>query len=117
MIRGSLRDGADGRVLIAEVLRTTNLRERTAGLLALPPLQHGQGLLLDRFGSIHTCFMPYRIDIVFLDRRLMVRKLVGALRPWRSSACWRSSSTLELPAGTIETIGLRTRQSLQWEQA
>ncbi|MEI7880862.1 MAG: DUF192 domain-containing protein, partial [bacterium] len=41
--------------------------KRSIGLMGKPGLKAGQGLLLSPCGSIHTCFMRFPIDIIFLD--------------------------------------------------
>lgn len=50
--------------------------------------------------------MKFAIDVVYLDRRLRVRKAVSELVPWRFSGCLPAHSVLELPAGTILRTGI-----------
>ena len=50
--------------------------------------------------SVHTFFMKFAIDLVYLDRRRKVRKVRHAVPPWRMSGCLFAHSVLELPAGT-----------------
>jgi hypothetical protein len=45
--------------------------------------------------------MRFPIDLVYLDRKNRIRKLVSAAPPWRLSACLRAYSVIELPSGTI----------------
>jgi uncharacterized protein len=45
--------------------------------------------------------MQFSIDLVYLDRKRRIRKLVSAVPPWRLSVCWWAHSVIELPAGTI----------------
>ena len=111
---GSLRDRASAMELIARVRRTENVFERAAGLLALPKLAPDEGLLIERCASIHTCFMRYEIDVVFLDKTLTIQKLVEVLPPWRARACTSASMTLEVDAGLIDRAALRVGQQLSW---
>src|ERR671938_317897 len=53
------------------------------GLLGRGELERGEGLLLEPAGSIHTFFMRFPIDAVFLDRGLRVVGLAPELAPWR----------------------------------
>ena len=101
--------------MIDDVRRTTRVLERMLGLLAMAPLEHGQGLLIAPCASVHTCFMRDSIDVVYLDRSLRVRKLVRALAPWRVSGCAGAAMTLEMRAGAIDSTGLALHQQLQWE--
>jgi uncharacterized membrane protein (UPF0127 family) len=79
---------------------------RLTGLLLSPPLPPGEGLLLLPCASVHTAFMRYPIDVVFLDRAGVVQKIVPRLRPWRMAACPDAYQTLELAAGQAAQLRL-----------
>lgn len=72
---------------------------RLRGLLGRRRLGQDEGLLLRPVGAIHTLFMLFAIDVVFLDRDYTVLKVVENLRPWRFAAARRAKAVLELPAG------------------
>ena len=72
---------------------------RMRGLLGRRSLPSGEGLLLRPAPSIHTAFMRFRIDVVFLDADLQVLKLVARLKPWRTASVRGAKAVLELPAG------------------
>jgi hypothetical protein len=77
---------------------------RRVGLLKHSSLPKGEGLWIVPCESVHTFFMKFPIDLVYLDRRHKVRKVRSAVPPWRLSACLPAHSVLELPAGTaLET--------------
>lgn len=65
----------------ARVART--LFERIRGLIGTKSLPEGEGMLILRCNSIHTFFMSFPIDAVFLDRDGNVVKTVRNIRPWR----------------------------------
>lgn len=90
----------------------TRFRERLLGLLARPRLQPGEALLLRPCNSVHTCFMRYELDIVFVDAEGVVLKLVTGLRPWRAAACWSAKATLELAAGQAAALHIQPGQRL-----
>jgi uncharacterized protein len=75
---------------------------RRKGLLGRDSLPEGTGLWIAPCESVHTFFMRFAIDLVYLDRKLVVKKVRSSVGPWRVSACFRAHSVLELPAGTIE---------------
>lgn len=106
MRQGSLYDAASGKPLVPLVERAESAGERMRGLLGRRPLAAGEGLLLAPCASIHTFFMRYSIDLVYLDRNGCVVKLVPALPPWRLSMARRAHATLELPAGGALAAGL-----------
>jgi uncharacterized protein len=72
---------------------------RLRGLMGRRGLGADEGLLLRPVGSIHTLFMLFAIDVVFLDKDYAVVKVVEGLRPWRFAAARRAKAVLELPTG------------------
>ena len=56
---------------------------RARGLIGRPPPPPGEGLLIPKCNAIHTFFMSYPIDAVFLDGEDRVVKTVRNVRPWR----------------------------------
>jgi hypothetical protein len=75
--------------------------KRNKGLLGRDGLETGGGLWIVPCESVHTFFMRFPIDLVYLDRRYRVRKVRNAVGRWRISACLSAHSILELPAGTV----------------
>lgn len=78
---------------------------RAVGLLKHSALEPGHGLWITPCEGIHTFFMKFAIDVVFMDRKRRVRKVVPDLRPWKLSFCLPAHSVLELPAGIIARTG------------
>ena len=60
-----------------------NFLERARGLIARPAPAPGRGLLIPKCYAIHTLFMSYPIDAIFLDRNGEIVKTVKNIRPWR----------------------------------
>src|SRR5580700_6790115 len=86
----------------AAEMADTSAKRRT-GLLKHTHLDPGQGLWIVPCESVHSFFMKFAIDLVYLDRRKKVRKVRHRMVPWRLSACFTAHSILELPAGAVET--------------
>ena len=62
-----------------------------------------KGLLLPSTNAIHTFFVRFPLDLVFLDENKTIVQLVENLRPWSfSPVVWKAKNTLELPAGSIK---------------
>ncbi len=57
--------------------------ERAKGLIGKKDLPDGEGLLILHCNAIHTFFMRFPIDAIFLDKRNNVVKRVNNIRPWR----------------------------------
>jgi uncharacterized membrane protein (UPF0127 family) len=80
--------------------------QRLRGLMGVARLEPGSGLLLPRTSSVHTHFMRFAIDVVFLDDEGRIARIVPALRPWRFAAAKGAGSVLELAAGECQRLGL-----------
>ncbi|HYY06170.1 MAG TPA: DUF192 domain-containing protein [Candidatus Limnocylindria bacterium] len=102
----------DGTVVCERCLLAETPLARLRGLLGRSGMSSGEGLLLRPAASIHTAFMRFAIDAVFLDPTDRVVKVASALRPWRAAACRGARSVLELPAGEASRRGLRPGMSL-----
>ena len=76
--------------------------KRRVGLLKHERLDPGHGLWITPCESVHTFFMKFPIDLVYLDKNLKVRKVRHAVPAWRMSMCLTARSIIELPAGTAE---------------
>ena len=79
---------------------------RMRGLLGRSELRPGEGLLLRPASSIHTWFMRFPIDAVFLDREWCVVGISDDMRPWRAAGRRGATAVLELPAGESDRRGL-----------
>jgi uncharacterized membrane protein (UPF0127 family) len=88
---------------------------RMRGLLGRRGLAEGEGLLLQPAGSIHTAFMRFPIDAVFLDGDQRVLKVAPGLQPWRAAAAKHSRAVLELAAGEAARVGLVAGDVLRLE--
>lgn len=86
------------------------------GLLGRPPLGTQEGLLLQPCNSVHTLFMQYPIDVVYLDRNYTVVKLLPSLPPYRLSMAGRSTAVLELKAHEASRCGIKVGMHLKWEE-
>lgn len=96
----------DGVVVCEECLVAATPFARMRGLLGRRSLPSGQGILLRPAASIHTFFMRFSIDAVFLDDGLRVVAIAPDLRPWRAAGKRGARAVLELPAGECARRGL-----------
>lgn len=78
---------------------------RCKGLLGRDELESGRGIWIYPCESVHTFAMRFPIDLVYLDRNCVVKKVRSSVRPGRLSACLSARSVIELPAGTVASTG------------
>jgi uncharacterized membrane protein (UPF0127 family) len=86
---------------------------RLKGLLGKRELAAGEGLLLYPAFAVHTWFMRFPIDAVFLDRDLRVLRVASDLKPWRAAAGRRAKAVLELAAGECRRRGIEAGNTLR----
>src|SRR5256885_9134782 len=81
---------------------------RVKGLLGRQCLEDGQGLLFKQCSSLHTLFMRFPIDILFMDKKGKVVRSRSDVKPFKFVAApLRAHYALELPAGSH--MGSNTR--------
>ena len=83
------------------------------GLLGRDGLAQGEGLLLKPCGSVHTFFMRFPIDVVFLDRELSVVAVRPEVVPWRTVGARGAKVTLELAAGEAARLEIAPGMELR----
>jgi uncharacterized protein len=90
-------------VLADSVKITGSFAGRLRGLMFSHsfPVEYG-ALIVTPCNSVHTMFMRYPIDVLFVDRSWRVLHCCHMLIPWRISRIVRgASAAVELPAGTL----------------
>ena len=98
-----------------EVELASTRSSRRRGLLGRDSLNPTSALMLTPCLAVHTAFMRFPIDIVFLDQDGFTVKLVADVPPWRMAAAVRAHSVIEMAAGSLRrhAIALGDRLYLQ----
>ena len=81
-------------------------------LLGRTGLALGEGLWIVPCEGVHTFFMKFALDLIYLDRKHVVRKVVRNVKPWRLSFCLTAHSILELPVGAIDASATGPKDQL-----
>jgi len=100
-----------GEVLCPRCTLADAPSSRFKGLMGRPSLAHDEGMLLATW-SIHTSFMRFPIDVVFLDSNYSVVRVVPSLKPWRVAVERSAHAVVELPAGAAVDAGLEPGERL-----
>ena len=115
-VRFQVQNATRGTLIGAEIAAAQTSAERRVGLLKHTNLDEGAGLWILPCEAVHTFFMKFAIDLIYLDRQHRVRATVPAVPPWRFSMCLPAHSVLELPPGTIERTNTQKGDQLSFEQ-
>ena len=90
--------------------------KRRQGLLKHTGLAPGEGLWITPCEAVHTWFMKFAIDVVFLDKKRKIVKIRENMGKWRMSGSLSAKSVLELPAGTCAATGTVKGDQLEFEK-
>jgi hypothetical protein len=90
-----------GEVIAARARRADSVWSRVVGLLGKKGLDPDEALVFQPCWSIHTFFMRFRLDVIFLDKAGAVRKVVQGLPAYRFAASRGANVTIEMSAGVL----------------
>jgi hypothetical protein len=105
---------AAGRMLCDRCRVADRPLSRMRGLLGRRYLGAGEALLLRPASAIHTAFMNFSIDALFLDRGGIVLHIAHDLAPWRAASKRGARTVLELPAGAALARGIEPGDRLRF---
>lgn len=101
-----IKNETRGKLLASAAEKTRTTRQRMKGLLGRDGLAEGQALFIDHCTSIHSFFMRFIFDAIFIDRHGVVLHLIPSMKKWRmSKLVARAAGVIELPAGVILQTG------------
>jgi uncharacterized membrane protein (UPF0127 family) len=105
---------SNGTVLASKVKTAQTFFQRLKGLMFSKELPFGSALHILPCRSIHTFFMNYSIDVIYMDAQQRIVGLEERLDPGKVGTMFSQvRSVLELPAGTIETTGTKLGHYIQ----
>ncbi len=104
-----------GATVLPEVERARGAWGSFRGLMLRKRIPEGYGLLFAPAQGIHTQFMRFAIDLVFLDKEMQVVKIHEAMPPWRFDFK-RAAMVIEATSGAAAAAGLREGDRVRLEQ-
>lgn len=115
-----IRNLTTGAVLAQRAVLATTFLQRAIGLLARRALPEGEALIIPRCQSVHTCFMRFSLDVLFVRSRAgtgegVVVKCLERLKPFRLGWALPADTVMELPAGTLTRTSTQPGQMLAWD--
>lgn len=105
------QDQAD--LLIPQLEQANEFLSRGKGLLGRKKLEPDQALWIKPCNNIHTFFMKFPIDCVFLDKKMQISQICENVKPFRIvGPYWKAKSVVEFPAGSAEKWKLKLGDQL-----
>ena len=103
-------------VLAEDVSFADTPAKRIKGLLGRKDFNQGQALIIKPCNSIHTFFMRFPIDVLFVSSSHKVIKTISDFAPFRlSPVCFSSHFVVELPSTTLRSTSTTKGDQLRLE--
>jgi len=106
-----------GEVIFSKLHWARNPFSKMKGLLGRKSLDKGEALIFSRAPSIHTFFMKFAIDIIFLDPGKKVIAFFEKVKPNRILPYVKSSYTVEMPEESVQIKKIKLGDQLIWEES
>jgi hypothetical protein len=116
LIEGRIYRGERHEALLPKVAKTATAFERMRGLLGRSAPAAGEGLLISPCNSVHTLFMRFPIDVIFLNKEGRVIRIIDTMLPFKCAMSLGARSVLETGAGEAGRTGIQTGDHLVWEE-
>ena len=110
---GALRNASSSRVVADTVELAITRATRRRGLLGRDGLPSGHALLIAPCSSIHTWFMRFPIDVIFVRRDGLVLKTRAAIPAWKMAFGWAAYATVEVPSGAVALNSVKPGDRLE----
>lgn len=107
-----IRNQRTSEVIAARTRVADNPWTRLVGLLGKKALPQGEALLIQPCSSVHTFFMRFDMDAIFIDREHRVLKVRRSMRPFRVAGARKSRAVIELMGGAIAEDGVKEGDQL-----
>jgi len=88
-------------LLADRLLPALDSASRKTGLLKHTGLGEGEAMIIAPSNAVHTWFMKFDLDLLFVGRDGRVVKTRAGVKPWRMSAALRAFAVIEMRAGTL----------------
>jgi len=99
-----VKNKKNNEILATKIKTANNPFSRMIGLLGKDKLDTGEALHIIPCKSIHSFFMKFEFDVVFIDKNKQIKHIINSMQPWRvSKICFDSYSVLEMPAGILNS--------------
>ena len=107
-----LMNARTGETVARDVELAFSRAARRRGLLGRDGLDMASALVLSSCWAIHTMFMRFAIDVIFVDREGRAVRIVRDLPPWRMTAAFGAQSAIEFAGGSLRFLDVRVGDAL-----
>ena len=103
-----------GEVIAKRVKLALDYKSRSIGLLNRKSIDPEEALVIKPCNSIHTFFMKFPIDVLYMNKDNKVVKIVESLKPWRLSNClFLANYVIEFNANALKKHSIKEGDCLK----
>ena len=104
----NIYNSSQNNLIAADVRVARNFFSRSIGLISKKILSDNEALIIKPCCSIHTLFMKFDIDVLFVNNKNEIIALYERVKPWRILPIhWNSSYVIELAPGSISNKNIK----------
>ncbi|MHC0036750.1 DUF192 domain-containing protein [Pseudoneobacillus sp. C159] len=105
---------SNGTEIATEISLAHSFFKRLKGLMFSTSLPEGHGMHIQPCQSIHTFFMNYPIDVLYLNKDYEIVGLQESFPPSKIGQVYKAGhSVLELPPGTLQKTGTKVGHKIK----
>ena len=94
---------SNGKTMAQKAVLAESFFQRLKGLMFSERMEGFDALVIKSCNSIHTFFMKYSIDVVFLNKELKIIKIKRGIQPWRITPMYFSATqAVEFQRGYVD---------------
>lgn len=109
-----LKNALNSQILFENLVQADSFVSRAVGLLGKKGLHQEEAMYFERCNAIHTFFMKFAIDCVFVDNKGKVRKIYYDVKPWRfAGPVWGATAVIEMAAGMARIKNLNVGDTIE----
>ena len=109
----SSSDKNQAQLLVTDLKKAESILSRGIGLLRRKQIAKTEALWIKPGNNIHTFFMRFSIDCIFIDSKMRVQRVYANVKPFRfAGPVWKASSVIETAAGQCEVWQIKSGDQL-----
>ncbi len=105
ILQQNIRNARTGMVIARRIMMADNYWLRLRGLVGRPVLQPGEAMWITPCQQVHTQFMKVPLDLIFIDKHLVVKHVISGIKPWRFSPWVKEAhAVIEMTASDVLSV-------------
>lgn len=110
-----LRNKTNNSIIAQNIIMADSFYKRLKGLMFTKELSPQSAMYIYPCSGIHTCFMNYNIDVLYLDINNIILAADEDMKPWRFGEFHKNAvAAIELRGGRLKETQTRIGQAVEF---